>query len=389
MRIREVSARRILNSKSAWTLEVSLRLVGDSVGVFSVPGGVSRGKTEAVSLPVEAAIFQVEKLRSDLVSREFNQFSLDEFLIAKDGTPNKANLGGNVSLGVSVAFSKAVASSLNKPLYQHIQDLYVARHEEAPLEGFQMPKLMMLMLEGGLHGSSRATIQEFMVIVDSLDAGLSIYTRLRDVLVSKGLSTNVGAEGAFSPDAFDNIEVLDLLRQVSGETPIALDIASSSFPEDAMLPDYDSLLASYPILSLEDPFPEDAWQRWHAFLGAVPDDLLVVADDITTTNPEILKKAVSQRIANSVIIKPNQVGTLTETLDAIFIAKSNGWKTVVSHRGSDTNDSFVADLSIGVGSDFVKFGAPARGERVAKYNRLLQIMQELTPKSVEGITSLI
>ncbi len=389
MRINDLSARRILNSRSAWTLEVSVRLADNSVGTFSVPGGVSRGKTEAVSLPVADALMWVEGLRSELLSRDFDQFSLDEFLIDKDGTPNKSLLGGNVLLGISVAFSKAVAASLNKPLYQHIRDLYVARYEDTRLAGFRIPKLMMLMLEGGLHGAGRATIQEFMVVVDSLDAGLRIYNRLHDALVAKDLSTNVGAEGAFSPGGFDNVGVLDLLLQVSEETPLALDVAASSFPPGATLPDYVSLLASYPIMSLEDPFPEDAWEQWRRFLNTVPGDMLVVADDITTTNPRILKKAVSQEIANAVIIKPNQVGTLTETLDAIFIAKSNGWKTVVSHRGSDTNDAFVADLAMGVSSDFVKFGAPARGERVAKYNRLLQILQEVPLELDVGVTSLL
>lgn len=386
MKIKSLTSRKIINSKAVWTIETKLELEDGSIGIASIPGGVSKGKTEVTSLPADTALEKINSLKSDLIGKEFKQKTLDSYLIHLDGTHDKSNLGGNVILSISVAFAKATAKAKNLPLYEHIYQMHfqeVLRGDKLFNPIFEKPEMMMLILEGGLHGSGDASIQEFMVITDEIEKGRKIYSAVETELKRLHKSTNVGAEGALSPDGFDNDQVLTLLSGfLHGET-IAIDVAASSFKESEEkipYPNYDELIENYPITSIEDMYDEEDWDNWRKFGTRYNDKLTVVTDDITTSNPEILKKAIKEKIGNGIIIKPNQIGTVTETLQAIRLAQDSGWEVIISHRGSDTNDDFIADLAIGVNADYVKFGAPVRGERVAKYNRLLEIWEELDKK---------
>ncbi|PIR42277.1 phosphopyruvate hydratase [candidate division WWE3 bacterium CG_4_9_14_0_2_um_filter_35_11] len=379
MKIKSIFSRTILNSAGSLTIETRLELDGGFVGVASVPGGISKGKTEVASIDPVESVKRVGELSEKLTSREFDsQKEFDEFLIEIDGTLDKSNLGGNTMLSLSVAFCKACAKAEKLETYQYLHNIH--NPEQLLSEAkFFMPQMMMLILEGGLHGSGGATIQEFMAIVETIGRGVEIYKSVKKELERLGQSTNVGAEGAFSPIGYDNEQILSLLNGYLHGEKIALDIAATSFAEagwEAI--DYDVVLGSYPIESIEDPFGEDDWANWEIFankkLGNIKGKLMIVTDDLTTTNPVILEKAIALEVGNAILVKPNQIGTVTETLQVIKMAQNSTWKIVVSHRGTDTNDDFIADLAVGTGAEFVKFGAPARGERVAKYNRLLQII---------------
>lgn len=373
MKIQEIKSRKIINSYGVWTLETKIILDDGSVGMASTPGGISRGENEATIIETNKALENIDKIKDQLIEQNFqSQKDFDNCLLEIDGTNDKSNLGGNTILSLSMAFCKACAISKNLETYQYIHTLL---NQDIPLTEveFQLPEMMMLMLEGGTHGSSSATIQEFMAIVANFDRGIEIYTNIRKELEKLGKSTNVGAEGAFSPEGYDNEQSLTLLAgYLHGET-IALDVAYSSFPEGIEHPNYDEMLKSYPISSIEDPYGENDWTNWELFGQKYSDKITIVTDDLTTTNPKILREAISKDVGNAILVKPNQIGTVSETLEVAEIAKTNGWQTVVSHRSTDTNDDFISDLAVGIQSDFVKFGAPARGERVAKYNRLLEI----------------
>ena len=379
MKIKSISTRVILNSAGDKTIETKVTLSDESFGVASVPGGISKGKTEVASIDPLEAVKRVGELSEKLTSREFDsQKEFDTFLIDLDGTSDKSNLGGNTMLSLSVAFCKACAKSEGLETYQYIHNIH--NPEKLLSEAkFFMPRMMMLILEGGLHGSGGATIQEFMAIVETLDRGVEIYKSVKNELHKLGKSTNVGAEGAFSPEGYDNEQILALLNGYLHSEKIALDVAASSFIEAGReTPDYDVILENYLVESIEDPYGEDDWANWELFarekLSNIKNKLMIVTDDITTTNPQLLEKAINREVGNAILIKPNQIGTVTETLQVIKMAQNSTWKIVVSHRGTDTNDDFIADLAIGVGAEFVKFGAPARGERVAKYNRLTEII---------------
>ena len=383
MKINNLNSRKILDSRSEWTIETKMILEDGSEGIASVPGGESKGEGEAKTLSVESALNQIEKVKSQIVLREFGSpEEFDRFLIDLDGTEDKSRLGGNTILSLSVAFGKAAAVSKNLNLYQYLNQLWGGPLPE------HLPQQMVLIFEGGKHGSGKMKIQEFMVVVDNIGQGDIVYDQVRSYLTKNRLSTTVGLEGGFSPEGIDDSKALRVLTEI-GEKPVgsglstiplALDVAASSY--EGKLPDYAALLSRFPnIVSIEDPFPEDSWEKWVAFTKEYGDDILIVADDLTTTDPAIIKKAIQKEAANAVIIKPNQIGTVTETIKAVNLAQKAGWEVVVSHRGGETNDTFIADLAVGVGADFVKFGAPSRGERVAKYNRLLEIERKLAPRN--------
>ncbi|MFH1565874.1 MAG: enolase C-terminal domain-like protein [bacterium] len=366
--ISAISSRKILDSRSEWTIETTIKM-GDVSGVASVPCGTSVGSFEAKSLPVSLALEKIEFIRSKIVGRTFNsQEELDKMLLELDGTNDKRNLGANVILSISLAFARSFAAVKKIPLYQYVSECY-----GDPSFSFNKPKMMMLIFEGGKHGSSNISIQEFMVVVNSVDEGDKVYDLARKTLLSKKLEVEVGLEGAFSPVGFLNTEILELLSSLSNNS-IALDIASSSVDNDL---DFKQMLGKYNIFSIEDPFGEEEWEKWVQFTKIYGDEVLVVGDDLVVTNPKRIQKAIDLKACNAVIIKPNQIGTLTETLQAIKLAKDNGLKVVVSHRSGETNDSFISDLAIGVNAEFVKFGSPSRGERVAKYNRLLEIFENM------------
>lgn len=377
MRIKTISSRKILDSSSGYTIETEVMLSDESVGIASVAGGLSRGAKEADSIPPDMAVNVIKKIKENLIGPEFNQKSLDEYLIKLDGTANKSKLGGNTILSISIAFLKASAISANLQPYEVINKL-MQNLVHKKLSKFKQPDMMMLMLEGGLHGDGSASIQEFMAIVDDLEEGVEIYNSMKSQLKGLNKSTNVGVEGAFSPQGLKNEDILDLLSSKIKKNTIALDIAASSFRElKADIPDYQTILDDFPVTSIEDPYPEDDLTAWHEFSKKYGNKINVVTDDLTVTNPSILLNCIKNGIGNTIIIKPNQIGTIWETLLVTKLAKENGWETIVSHRGTDSNDDFIADLAIGISADYVKFGAPARGERVAKYNRLSQILDKL------------
>lgn len=380
MKIKNIYPHKILNSAGSWTLETKLELQDGSTGISSVAGGLSKGANECANVQIDAAIRNINQLEEELTGMEFkSQQQFDEFLMAKDGTFDKSNLGGNTILSLSISFCKASAQAMKLESYEYIHTLL---RPEIPLNDiqFKIPDMQILIFEGGLHGSGKATIQEFMAVVSDINRATEIYTSVKKSLHNKGLSTNVGAEGAFSPESMDNFEVLDFLKDhLNDNEQIALDVAANSFEElNQPLPDYERIVSNYPIISIEDPYTEKAWTEWENFYRDYRADISVIGDDLTTTNPQILQEAIRREAANGVIVKPNQIGTISETLEFIRIAQDHGWVIISSHRGTDTNDDFIADLAVGSQANFTKFGAPARGERIAKYNRLIRISESLS-----------
>ena len=378
MTIKNVKLKNILNSAGSWTLEVTIETDNGYSGSFSVPGGLSKGTSEVATVDFKTARKNLDELMDDLTSYNFKtQNEFDEFLIEKDGTKDKSNLGGNLMLGLSAAFAAAAANAAELELYEYIHNLI---NPDIPLNNiqFKQPKLMGLIFEGGAHGSGLASIQEFMVMTESIERLVEIYNKAKKFLKENNEGTDVGAEGAFSPSKFNNEEVVKTLESFLNEDEyIALDVAANTIKEEFLeMPDYETLITNYKISSIEDPYPEDMWNEWATFYRNYRADVTVVTDDLTTTNPEILEKAIKDQVGNGIIIKPNQIGTITETLKTIKLAQEANWSVIVSHRGTDTNTSFIADLAVGAHADFVKFGAPCRGERIAKYNRLLEIFNK-------------
>lgn len=396
MRIKSIKVREILNSRAQTTIEVEL---GTDSGFFSasVPSGVSKGRYEAVYATSETALKNIEKIIAPaLEGKDFHsQKQLDEILIALDGTENKSKLGANAILAVSMAGCRALAEEQKLALYQYIS---VKPYESCP-------RPAVLMIEGGKHAGNNLDVQEFLIVPQedsfkkSLWSGVAVFEALEGILEKKfGKSaTNLGEEGGFAPPLKKTEEALQLitraLKKTGVEAGIALDAAASHFYQDGsyrfegkkqnpekMLEFYQCLVKKYPILFLEDPFCEDDIAGWKGIMNYELGikNLLVVGDDLITTNPKRIKIAKEKELCNGVIVKPNQIGTVTEAVEAVKLAKGFGWKIIVSHRAGETNDDFIADFAVGVAADFVKFGAPARGERVAKYNRLLKIEEELS-----------
>lgn len=374
MKIRNISARKILNSGAKWTIEAKVELEDGSIGIASVPGGISKGEREVTAVEPEKAIETINEIKDKLTDFNFpSQRQFDEFLIQIDNSSDKSNLGGNTMLSLSIAFCKASAKSKNLDTYKYI---HVLAQPEIDLEDikFSMPQMMMLIFEGGVHGDSGASIQEFMAVVKSIEDGVNVYTNVKNALHEMKMSTNVGAEGAFSPEGFDNFKTLKFLNAHLNGNKIALDVAASEIKDPKDIPDYETMLDVFPIISVEDPHAENDWTGWENFSRKYKQKVHVVTDDLTTTNIKTLRECIQRGVGNAILIKPNQIGTVTETLDVISAAQEAEWKIIISHRGTDTNDDFVADLAVGVNADYTKFGAPSRGERVAKYNRLTEII---------------
>ena len=333
----------------------------------------------------------------------YNQREIDNALIKLDGTINKSNLGANAVLGVSLACCKAAANSLGLPLYYYI----------GGINSYLLPTPMMNILNGGKHSDNNVSIQEFMIVplkgknfADKLEIGVKVYQNLKKILKSKKLSTAVGDEGGFAPDLKSNEEALDLLVeaiQSSGFKPktdvaIALDIAATEMFDEAQKTNSDGYLfwktgefktksemidyivdlcINYPIISIEDGLAEEDWNSWQELTSRIGSNVQLVGDDLFVTNSTRLKKGIDKKVANSILIKPNQIGTLTETLDTIELAKSNGYNVIISHRSGETEDSTIADIAVATNAGQIKAGAPCRTDRIAKYNRLLNIENEL------------
>ncbi len=369
--IKKVSAKKILDSFGNWTVESRVELKDGTVARASVPSGVSVSGFEAKTVSADKAVKNIQKPINKALQglNPCNQATIDKTLIELDGTFDKSKLGANSMLSVSLALCRAAARASDVPLYEYINKELGIRNLK-----LEIPELMVLLFEGGKHGSGKLAAQEFMAIADDVGHGLKLYETVRSHLKKMGASISVGLEGGFTPDIEDK-EAVEILNYILNGNPLALDIAYDSCVNKNL--NYQYFIGECNTTSIEDPFGSDDWESWVEFTRGWGSQVLVVADDLVATNPERLEKAIELRAANAVIIKPNQIGTLTETLAVVKMAKNAGWKVIVSHRADETNDSFIADLAVGVGADYVKFGGFSRGERLAKYNRLLEIQREL------------
>lgn len=408
--ITEIYAREILDSRGNPTVEVEVETELGGFGRACVPSGASTGAHEAVELRdgeerylgkgVEQAVDNVNSVIAPELEYEFDcmdQIGVDEYLKVLDGTDNKGKLGANAILGVSLAVARAAADELGMNLYQYI----------GGVNSKTLPVPMMNILNGGEHADNNVDIQEFMIMPvgadtfkEALRIGAEVYHNLKKVLKEKGLATGVGDEGGFAPNLSSNKEALDVIVEAikkAGYKPgedvvLALDVAASEMYEDGvynlkgegvkysadeMIEYYEKLTEEYPVVSIEDGLDEDDWEGWKKLTDRIGKKVQLVGDDLFVTNTERLKKGIEEGVSNSILIKLNQIGTLTETLDAIELAKKNNMTAVISHRSGETEDSIIADLSVATNAGFIKTGAPARSERVAKYNELLRIEDSL------------
>lgn len=413
------SANEILDSRGIPTIETTAALDDGTVSSAAVPAGTSIGRYEAVELRdgdtsryqglgVLKAINNVVKvIAPKLVNCDpLNQNNIDKILNQLDGTPNKKNLGANAVLSVSLAVCRAAALSQKLPLFKYINKLLFNINLPTPIQ--QMPTPIFNLINGGKHGGGNLDFQEFHVIPatskpyhEALMMGQTIYKTLGDVLTHRGAVHSLGDEGGYAPNLFTNSDALEITAEAIGQTPyrlaydvfLGLDVAASFFKKGGsyqikdreaplssqdLISYYQGLQSQYHLLTLEDPLEEDDWEGWRKLRETLADGTIIVGDDLIATNPERLKKAISEKAATAILVKPNQIGTLSEVLTVIKIAREGNFKVIISHRSGETNDTFVADLAVGVGADYVKFGAPARGERVAKYNRLLEIEKEIS-----------
>ncbi|MBQ7524248.1 MAG: phosphopyruvate hydratase [Alphaproteobacteria bacterium] len=405
--IKSVRAREILDSRGYPTVETEVILESGVVGIASVPSGASTGSFEAIELRdggsrfVGKGVLKAVSNVNDVIAPRLigedttNQHIVDKIMLELDGTPNKAKLGANAILSASLAVCRAAAEYYQMPLYRYLGGITNRR----------LPKPMMNILNGGAHADNKIDVQEFM-IVPAKDASFkdyvvmcaTIYHNLKKSLKAKGLNSNVGDEGGVAPDLSSTREALDLIMQsieLAGYKPgsdvqIALDVAASELFKDGkyhiegstknsneMIGFYKDLIEQYPIVSIEDPLAEEDWTGFVKMTKELGNKIQIVGDDLYVTNPARLAKGIELGATNSILIKLNQIGTVTETLDAIQLAKENGYNTVISHRSGETTDTTISDLAVAVGAKYIKTGAPARGERVAKYNQLLRIEEQL------------
>ena len=408
--IEDVVAREILDSRGSPTIEVEVLLMGGERGVAAVPSGASTGVHEAVELRdgdksryggkgVLNAVRNVNDTISDAIIGldATDQITLDEVLIGLDGTPNKANLGANAILGVSLAVAKAAANAQQEPLYRYL----------GGVSARTLPVPMMNILNGGKHADNSTDMQEYMVLPvgastfrDALRMGAEVYQGLKKVLHGKKLNTNVGDEGGFAPSLSSNREALEVIvdaidaagYKAGVDIFLGMDPAASEFYENGkyvlaregrtlssseMVDLYAQWISEYPIITIEDGLAEDDWEGWKLLRQHLGNRIQLVGDDLFVTNTKRLKRGIQEQSANSILIKLNQIGTLTETLEAIEMAKRASFSAVVSHRSGETEDTTIADLVVATNAGQIKTGAPARSERVAKYNRLLVIEDEL------------
>ncbi len=389
MKISSLNARPILDSRGQWTVEISLTLQNGVRATASVPQGKSTGATEAHALPAAQAVKNINTtIATRIIHKDFlDQAALDEFLVRLDGTPGKSRLGANAILGVSIAFLRATARTKKIPLWKHIRDVYGIWVD--PTSTTLHPRLFMNVVNGGLHAGNNLHFQEYLIIPrartfrESIDIGAAIYHALGAALVkTKGRdAANLGDEGGFAPNFKSDLEPFQLLRAAAKKLKLDKKI---DFGIDAAATDikglsrqqlnnaYKKLIKEYAPLYIEDPFGENDFKNFAAITAAYK-KLWIAGDDLTTTNTDRMEMAHAKKSVNAIIIKPNQIGTVTETLNAVRLAREYRWAVVVSHRSGETNDDFIADFAYGVAADGFKLGAPARGERVAKYNRLLEI----------------
>jgi len=421
MKIKNIHAIEILDSRGMPTISTEIELLSGDKAKGEVPSGASTGENEVLELRdgdekryggkgVLKAIENINTvIREAVIDKDFeSQKQFDDLLISLDGTANKSKLGGNAILSCSMAFCRAASIRVGLELYQYLGMIYWDKKYDE--NKFKLPRPQILLLEGGKHGNWSTDIQEFMIIPkenafptfkETLRASSEIFHKIHNILDSKGYSVGVGFEGAYSPMQIQsNSEALDIMVEgikisgYDGKFEIALDVASSEFfnkesnkyelkRENAILSANEWLdlqknwYSKYPMYSIEDPMDQNAWEDWSLFTSELGSKYQIVGDDLLVTNTKLIQKGIQQKAMNSVLIKLNQIGSVTETLDAIRITVDNGMNAVVSHRSGETNDSFIADLVVGTPAQQSKFGGPDRGERLAKYNRLLEIEELL------------
>ena len=409
--IRNIHARQILDSRGNPTLEVDINLTDDSFGRAAVPSGASTGEHEAVELRDNAqsycgkSVGQAVKnvnhfIANKLVGMDALDFqSIDEKMIKLDGTDNKGVLGANAILGVSLAVIHAAAASKKQSVFEYLHNG----------SSFILPAPMMNILNGGSHADNNVDIQEFMIFPvgassfsTALQMGAEIFHQLKSVLKKRGLNTNVGDEGGFAPDLKSNSEAIELIleaveksgRQIRKDVDIAIDVASSGFynvdsqsyelvsenkslSSDELIEYYAGLCSQYPIVSIEDGLDENDWEGWQKLNAVLGEKIQLVGDDLTVTNPRRLQRAIDEKSMNAILIKLNQIGTVTETLDTIQLARSAGMASVISHRSGETEDTTIADFAVATGVGQIKTGSICRTDRIAKYNQLLRIEEKL------------
>ncbi|MEV7965415.1 phosphopyruvate hydratase [Sphaerisporangium sp. NPDC088356] len=405
--IEAVTAREILDSRGNPTVEVEILLDDYSTGRAAVPSGASTGQFEAVELRdgderyggkgVQKAVLNVtDEIADEIIGFDAEEQRLvDQTMIDLDGTPNKGRLGANAILGVSLALAKAAADSADLPLFRYV----------GGPNAHVLPVPMMNILNGGAHADSNVDIQEFMIapigaetFSDALRMGTETYHALKGVLKEKGYATGLGDEGGFAPNLPSNRDALDLILvaiEKAGYVPgediaLALDVAASEFhsggvytldgkghSSDELISFYEDLVRSYPLVSIEDPLDEEDWEGWKALTASLGDKVQIVGDDLFVTNPERLERGIREGAANALLVKVNQIGTLSETLDAVDMAHRSGYRCMMSHRSGETEDTTIADLAVATNCGQIKTGAPARSDRVAKYNQLLRIEELL------------
>ena len=417
-KVSKVWAREILDSRGIPTVEAVCVLDTGHTAVASVPGGTSTGTREAVELRDQDqnrfrgyGVLKAVKNVNDILGPGVwgidaeNQPAIDKRLNELDGTPNKSKLGANAILSVSIATTKAQSLAAGVPLYVWINTLSKSLGHETQMK---VPTPVFVLIEGGLHGAGNLDFQEFHIIPatskpysDALRSGAEIFLVLGKDLERRGAVHSFGQEGGYAPNLFTNADALEVLVESIRETNyqlgrdifLGLDVAATHFHksgeyvirdksspmnDEAMMEYYKALNNQYHLALIEDPFHEDAWDSWRKLNEEIGDQVTIVGDDILTTNPELVQRAITEKTCNALLVKPNQVGTVTETIQVVKMARDAGWRLIASHRGGETNDWFIADFAVGIGADFAKFGAPQRGERVVKYNRLLSIEAEIT-----------
>ena len=413
--IERVWARQILDSRGNPTVEVEVTLEDGTKGRAAIPSGASTGEHEAIELRdggkewmgkgVSKAVKNVNEVIAPRIKKldATHQAEIDRLMIELDGTPNKQKLGANAILGVSLAVAKAAANSLGLPLYRYL----------GGVEARIIPVPMMNVLNGGKHADNNVDLQEFMIMPigastfkEALRISTEVFHNLKMVLREKGYNTAVGDEGGFAPDLSSNMEALEVIMKAiekagykgGQDVALALDPAASSFYENGryilkaekekekssqeMIDFYEEIIDNFPVLSIEDGLAEDDWEGWKMLTERLGKRIQLVGDDLFVTNTSRLKKGIDLGVANSILIKPNQIGTLTETIQAIELAKRHGYSAVISHRSGETEDTTIADLAVGMGTGQIKAGSCSRSERIAKYNQLLRIEEELGDMAV-------
>ncbi len=407
MFIKDIHAREILDSRGNPTIEVDMTLDNGITATASVPSGASTGSREALELRdknpkryegkgVLQAVSNVNTIiRPALIGKKADQLSIDNYLIKLDGTENKSNLGANAILAVSLACLKCLAKANNKELFEYVSSKSVT-----------MPIPMINIINGGAHAVNNIDIQEFMImpvmksIKERVRAASEVFHALKNLLSINGFAVGVGDEGGFAPNLNNNTMALDFIMEAirkTGYKPgedifIALDVAASelydkqtntykidgkSYTSEELMKFYEKLIDTYPILSIEDPFYEDDFETLAKFTSVVGNRIMVVGDDYFVTNEKYLQKGIEMHAGNAILLKANQIGTVSEMIKTIMLAKKNGYKTIISHRSGETEDTFIADLAVGLAIPFIKTGSMCRGERIAKYNRLMRIEEKL------------